>query len=172
MGWTDSLIGAYEILISTPVSFHYHVCGFDDWRPTGNFALHELGERPRTSPCLARNLANISEALAYALVIECLIEGISEPMENRLRDPLRRKKRPPSQPLKFRQASLPCTGYIRQVRMTFSCTNCICLNGPCLNVLTDLVDSVGHVIDLTADQRIQQEGEGECDGADAGMAHI
>src|SRR5215471_2616465 len=156
MGWTDSLIGAYEILISTSVSFHYYVCGLDDWRPTGNFALPELGERPRTSPCFARNLADVSEALAYALVIECLIEGISKPMENRLRDALRRKKGPPSQSLKFRQASLPCSGHIRQVRMTFSCTNCVCLNGPCLNVLTDLVEPIGHVINLTTDQRIRE----------------
>src|SRR5262245_41412498 len=140
MSWTDSPIGVYEIFISTPVSFHCYVCGFDDWRPTGNFALHELGERPRTSPYLARNLADVSEALADALVIECLIEGISEPMKDRLRDALRRKKRPPSQPLKFRQASLQCSGDIRQLRMTFSGTNCICLNGPGLNVLTDLVD--------------------------------
>src|SRR5262249_48718370 len=83
---------------------------FDDRCPTSNLAFHQCCEWLLASPFFARNVAaEVGEALAYVLVIECRVECIRERVENRLRYALRRKQRPPRQRLKFRQAGLYCS---------------------------------------------------------------
>src|SRR5207249_4739622 len=80
---------------------------FDDRCPTSNLAFYQCCEWLLASPLFARNVAaEVGEALAYLLVIECLVECIRERVENRLRCALGRKQRPPRQRLKFRQAGL------------------------------------------------------------------
>src|SRR5262245_652230 len=86
----------------------------DDWRPTGNFALHQRGERLLTSLRLARNVtADIDQALAHVVVVQCLIQRVGKPVQYRSRHALRRKQRPPRQRLKFGQAGLYCSWAIR-----------------------------------------------------------
>jgi hypothetical protein len=83
---------------------------FDDRCPTSNLAFYQCCEWLLASPLFARNVAaEVGEALAYLLVIECLVECIREHVENRLRYALRRKQRPPRQRLKFREAGLYCS---------------------------------------------------------------
>src|SRR5437016_13606170 len=87
----------------------------DDWRPAGNFAPHQSNERLLTSFCLVRNVAaDVEQALTHLVVVQCLIERIAEPIENRSRHVLRREQGKPSQSLEFRQPSLLCSRDIRQ----------------------------------------------------------
>src|SRR5262249_13914601 len=52
---------------------------FDDRCPTSNLAFYQCCEWLRASPLFARNAAaEVGEALAYVLVIECLVECIRE----------------------------------------------------------------------------------------------
>jgi predicted Rdx family selenoprotein len=83
---------------------------FDDRCPTSNLAFYQCCEWLLASALFARNVAaEVGEALAYVLVIECLVECIRERVENWLRYALRRKQCPPRQRLKFRQAGLYCS---------------------------------------------------------------
>src|SRR5262245_53489869 len=59
---------------------------FDDRCPTSNLAFYQCCEWQLASSLFARNVAaEVGEALAYVLVIECLAECIRERVENRLR---------------------------------------------------------------------------------------
>ena len=67
-------------------SLGFGVRGLDDRRPAGNFALHQSGEWLPTPLCFGRNIAaDIKEALAQAVVIECPVERLRQSVENRLR---------------------------------------------------------------------------------------
>src|SRR5215471_6623084 len=83
-----------------PASLRFDVRGLDDWRPAGNFALHQRGEWLLTSFCFPRSiaadiekaLAHIEKALAQRVVVERRVERINQTVEYRLRCPLRRKQ--------------------------------------------------------------------------------
>src|SRR5215471_17553051 len=79
-----------------PASLRFDVRGLDDWRPAGNFALHQRGERLLTSFCFSRSIAaDIEKALAQRVVVERRVERINQTVEYRLRCPLRRKQSKP-----------------------------------------------------------------------------
>src|SRR5215475_9932181 len=79
-----------------PVSLRFDVRGLDDWRPAGNFALHQRGEWLLTAFCFARAVAaDIEKALAQSGVVEGCVERIGQTVEYRLRCPLRRKQSKP-----------------------------------------------------------------------------
>src|SRR5437762_9075993 len=72
------------------------VCRLDDRRPAGDVAPHRRGKRLRASHVLVRDVAaKFEQALARILVIQRLVEGVAQLVENRLRGSLRRKQGPP-----------------------------------------------------------------------------
>src|SRR5262249_55325295 len=133
-------------------SLDVSLCGFDDRRPAGNFTLHQCGEWLLTSLCLARNVtADIDQALSHVVVVQCLIQRVTKLVQYRSRHALRRKQGKPWQCLEFRQPSLLRCRDIWQSRVTFSRRDCVCLNGPGLNVQSDF-NCEAHVVDLAAEQ--------------------
>src|SRR5947207_2949948 len=93
--------------VGTAASVALDVRRLDDWRPTGNFALHQHSERLLTSLCLARNVtADIDQAFAHVVVVQCLIQRVGKPVQYRSRHALRRKQGKPWQCLEFRQPTL------------------------------------------------------------------
>jgi hypothetical protein len=57
----------------------------NDRRPAGNLALHQRVERLLTSLCLARNVtADIDQALAHVVVVQCLIQRVGKPVQYRV----------------------------------------------------------------------------------------
>jgi hypothetical protein len=63
----------------------FGVCGLDDRRPAGNFALHQRGDWLLTSLYLAWNVAaDIDKTPAHVVVVECPVERIGELVEDRL----------------------------------------------------------------------------------------
>src|SRR5262245_33005721 len=144
---------AYRSLWNVGKSLDVSLCGVDDRRPAGNFTLHQCGEWLLTSLCLARNgTADIDQALSHVVVVQCLIQRVAKPVQYRSRHALRRKQAKPWQCLEFRQPTLLRCRDIRQSRVTFSGRDCVCLNGPGLNVRSDF-NCEAHVVDLAAEQR-------------------
>src|SRR5436190_22374919 len=85
-------VGANLAVVDEWRSFGLDVCRLDDWRPSGDVALHQQRQSLRASHVLVRNLAaKLNQALARILVIERLVEG----SENGLRGSLRREQGPP-----------------------------------------------------------------------------
>jgi hypothetical protein len=55
---------------ATASSVQLDVCRLNDWRPAGNLALHQCGERWLAAPRLLRNVAaDIRQPPAYVLVV-------------------------------------------------------------------------------------------------------
>src|SRR5262245_30404241 len=87
---------------STWTSLYFDVRRFDERRPASNLASYQCCEWLLASPRFARNVAaKIGKPLANVLVVQCLIERVREHVENRFRQALWRKQRPPRQRLKF-----------------------------------------------------------------------
>src|SRR6266852_3415155 len=75
-------------------------------RPASDLTLHEGGERLLTAARLVRDFEDeVEEPLAHVLVVQSLVEGIGEFIEDRFRRRLGSKQGEPTQYLELRQ---PC----------------------------------------------------------------
>src|SRR5262245_35992222 len=86
-------------------SFLLEVRRLDNLRPASDVALHESGKRLLTAARLVRDFEDeVDEPLAPVLVVQSLVEGIGEFVEDRFRRRLGSKQGEPSQYLELRQA--------------------------------------------------------------------
>src|SRR5215470_6770330 len=165
----------------------------DDRRPAGDLALDQSEQRRLAALRLLRqDAAEFQQALARVLVIERLVEGVAELVEDRFRGGRRREQRVPGLRLELREASLPRGWNVGQRRAALARTDGIGVDLSGVNLLDQVDDLVAHIIDLAADQGserwtrsvegnrgrfhlqdvVQQQASGERHRADAGMRHV
>src|SRR5256885_4313792 len=105
-------------------SLRLDVCRLDDWRPEGNLALHERGERLLSALGLVRNVAaEVEQAFAHVRIVERLVERVGKFVEDGLWSSLGREQGVPGRSLVLRQSGLLRSWNIGQVWIAVSSTD-------------------------------------------------
>src|SRR5262245_48052963 len=141
-------------------SFPLDVRRLDNRRPASDVTLHEGGERLLTAARLVWDFQdNVEKPLAHILVVQSLVEGIGEFVEDRFRRRLGSKQGEPSQYLELRQPRFlrgrhpweDRTAPLRLERIGFDRAALLVWHGGGSS-------SVAHVVDLTADESVHRRG--------------
>src|SRR5882757_6505799 len=142
-------------------SFLLDVRRLDNLRPAFDVTLHEGGERLLTAARLVWDFVdNVEKPLAHVLVVQSLVEGIGEFVEDRFRRRFGSKQGEPSQYLELRQPRFLRGRHSREDRTAPLRLERIGFDRAALHVWHGgASSSVAHVVDLAADECVGRRGE-------------
>src|SRR5262249_15154922 len=125
-----------------------------------NVTFDEGGERFLTAARLVRDFeGEVDEPLAHVVVVQSLVEGIGEFVEDRFWRRLWSKHGVPSQDLELRQPRFLCGRHLREDRTALLRLEHICFDRAALHVWHGTESpSVAHVVDLAADESVGRRG--------------